>query len=157
MDDKLIIQEDGNLEKGALMPNYDQDLATLVAPKTPQLNSLSPRASGPEGGLAASRFLETLSPAIVFWLCCTHEGGRQMIIRFQNGYGAVISEHRRLAWTYEVAPLRFHGPSPDDYEFYFRSHVPDLTWCSGEEEIVSLCEEISRLTSPESRLKELDR
>jgi len=138
------------------MLNHDQDLDTLVAAKTPQLTIPSPRAAPPEGRLAPGRFLATLSPAIAPWHRCTHQGASQVIIRFQNGYGAIISEHRRRAGTYEVAPLRFHGPSPDDYEFYYRSSVPDLTWCSEADEIVSLCEQIARLAPPGRRLRELD-
>ena len=71
-----------------------------------------------------------------------------MIIRFQNGYGAIISECRRPSGIYEVVPLRFHGPGLDDYEFYFRSHVADLTWCSEIDEIVKVCEQIARLRPP---------
>jgi hypothetical protein len=94
--------------------------------------------------------LAALSSVMASWHSCTRQGDRRVIIRFQNGYGAIISKHRRPAGTYEVAPLRFHGGNPDDYGFYFGSHVPDLTWCSTVDEIVSLCEEISRLAPPRS-------
>jgi len=148
MDDKLIMQKARNLEKGAPMLNHDQDLDTLAAAKNPHLTLPSLMATPPEGRFAPGRFLTTLSPAIASWRRRTHQGDSKVIIQFQNGYGAIISEHRRLAGTYEVAPLRFHGYNPDDYEFYFGSHVPDLTWCSKTDEIVSLCEQISRLAHP---------
>jgi hypothetical protein len=73
------------------------------------------------------------------------QGGNQVIIRFNNGYGAIISEYRLLEGIFEIAPLRFHGPGPDDHEFYFRSHVPDLTWSSDHTEIARVCEQIARL------------
>jgi len=120
------------------MLNHNLDLDTFVAAKTPQLTVPPPR-------LAPSRFLAPLSPAIASWHRRPHQGGSQVIVRFQNGYGAIISEYRRLAGIYEIAPLRFHGPGPDDYELYFRSHVPDLTWCSASEEMVTVCQEIARL------------
>jgi hypothetical protein len=49
-----------------------------------------------------------------------------------------------LAGIFEIAPLWFHGAGPDDYEFYFRSHVPDLTWCAEPAELVGVCAQISR-------------
>ena len=79
------------------------------------------------------------------WHRCSHHGRNQVIIRFNNGYGAIISKYRLLEGIFEIAPLRFHGPGPDDHEFYFRSHVPDLTWCSDHEDMVQVCEQISRL------------
>jgi hypothetical protein len=143
MDDKLIIQKDRNLKKEAFMLKHDLDLDSLAAAKTPPL-----RATRPEGRLDPGRFLPLLGPAIASWHRRPHQGGSQVIIRFKNGYGAIISEYSRLAGIYEVLPLRFPGPGPDDYEFHFRSHVPDLTWCSKWEEIVGVCDQISRLLPP---------
>jgi hypothetical protein len=131
------------------MLNHNPDLDTCVAAKTPQLPVPPPR-------LAPGRFLAPLSPAIASWHRRPHQGGSQVgsqggsqvIVRFLNGYGAIISEYSRPAGIYEIAPLRFHGPGPDDYELYFRSHVPDLTWCAASEEMVTVCEEIARLLPP---------
>jgi hypothetical protein len=55
------------------------------------------------------------------------------------------SRHRDLdlAGIYQMAPLRFHGPGPDDYEFYFASHIPDLTWCAATDEMVQVGQQIS--------------
>ncbi|MCK9377160.1 MAG: hypothetical protein M0P73_13540 [Syntrophobacterales bacterium] len=78
-----------------------------------------------------------------------HDRGKdEMIIRFHNGYGAIISEHRLLPGILEIAPVRFHGPQPADHEFHFRSHVPDLTWGSDCDEIVRVCRQIARLNPP---------
>ncbi len=130
------------------MLNHDHDLDTLGAVKTRHLTNPPPRAAGPEDRLDPGRCLTVLGPTIASWHRRPHQGGSQVIIRFKNGYGAIISEYRRLAGIYEVLPLRFPGPGPDDYEFHFRSHVPDLTWCSGCEEIVGVCDQISRLLPP---------
>ncbi len=72
-------------------------------------------------------------------------GSARMIIRFKNGFGAIISASLHEEGVYEVAPLRFWGPGPDNYELHFRSHVADLTWCSQAEEMVGVCQQISRL------------
>ena len=130
------------------MQNHDLDLDTLVAVKTPPLTVPPPRAAGLEDRLDPGRCLTVLGPTIASWHRRPHQGGSQVIVQFKNGYGAIISEYRRLAGIYEVLPLRFPGPGPDDYEFHFRSHVPDLTWCSGCEEIVGVCDQISRLLPP---------
>jgi len=141
MGDKLFTQTGRNLKKGAPMLNHDLDPDTGAAAKTAQLTV-------PPLRLAPGRFLDRLSPAIASWRRRPHQGSSQVIIRFKNGYVAIISEYRRLAGIYEVAPLRFNGPGPDDYEFYFRSHVPDLTWCSESDEMVKVCEQIARLRPP---------
>ena len=138
------------------MLDRDQDLDTLTAAKNLHLTVSSPMATPPESRFAPGRFLAALSPAIASWRHCTHQGDSKVIIRFQNGYGAIISEHHWLAGTYEVAPLRFHGCDLDDYGFYFGSPVPDLTWCSKVDEIMSLCEQISRLALPGPRLRKQD-
>ena len=148
MDDKLISQKNENLQKGAPMLNHDHDLDTLVAARPPHLSVPPTRAAGPEDRLDPDRCLATLAPNIASWHRRPHQGGSQVIIRFKNDYGAIISEYRLLAGIYEVLPLRFPGPGPDNYEFHFRSHVPDLTWCSGCDEIVGVCDQISRLLPP---------
>jgi hypothetical protein len=130
------------------MLNLDLDLDTLAAAGTSHLAVPRPGAAGPEDRLDPGRCLTTLAPHIASWRRRSHQGSSQVIIRFKNGYGAVISEYRRPDRIFEVLPLRFPGPGPDDYEFHFRSHVPDLTWCSGWEEIVRVCDQISRLLPP---------
>ncbi len=130
------------------MQNHDLELDTLVAVKAPHLAVPAPRVAGLEDRLDPGRCLTVSGPTIASWHRRPHQGGSQVIVRFKNGYGAIISEYRRLAGIYEVLPLRFPGPGPDDYEFHFRSHVPDLTWCSGCEEIVGVCDQISRLLPP---------
>ena len=115
MDNRLIIQKDRNVKKGAPMLNHDLDLDTLAAPRTPQLAVPPPWAAGPEGRIDPTPFLVLLGPAIASWHRRPHQGSSQVILRFKNGYGAIISEYRRLAGIYEVLPLRFPGPGPDDY------------------------------------------
>jgi hypothetical protein len=100
-------------------------------------------APGLEARLA--QWLMPLAPTMEALYCRVHQGGRQTVIRFRNGYGALISSYRILEGIYEIAPVRFHGSGPEDYELYFRSHVPDLTWCSDGSEMVGLGQEIARL------------
>lgn len=130
------------------MLNHSLHLDTIIAANPPQLPVPSLRGERPECRLSLGQFLAPLSPAIASLHRRTHQGRNQVIIRFKNGYGAIISEYCLLTGIYEIAPLRFHGLGRDDYEFYFRSHVPDLTWCSDPDEMVEVCEQISRLISP---------
>lgn len=98
--------------------------------------------------LASGELLAPLQPDIASWHRRARHERTQVIVRFHNGYGAIISEYHLLEGIYEIAPLRFQGPGPDDYEFYFRSHVPDLTWSSDHAEMIRVCEQISRLLPP---------
>jgi hypothetical protein len=128
--------------------NHNLHLEPATAVDNPQLTVPSLKSERLDDPLSPGQFLASLSHAIASLHRRTHQGGSQVIVRFKNGYGAIISAYRLLEGIYEIAPLRFHGPGPDDYEFYFRSHVPDLTWCSEREEIVSVCEQISQLLPP---------
>jgi hypothetical protein len=130
------------------MPNYNFHHECATTPEAPPRPILSYVGTQPESRPGPEQFLAALSPALAAWRRRPHQGGSQVIIRFLNGYGAIISEHRLLAKTYEVAPLRFSGPGLEDYEFYFRSHVADLTWCSEPAELLGICQQISRLRLP---------
>jgi hypothetical protein len=119
----------------------------IRAGEAPPLDGPSPPAEPRDYRLSPGQFLYPLRDAIASLHRRTHRGVDQVIIRFNNGYGAIISEYRLLEGIYEIAPLRFDGDGAEDYEFYFRSHVPDLTWCSDGDEILSVCGQISRLLS----------
>jgi hypothetical protein len=127
------------------MLNHNLDLDTPATVKSSHRGALRPETTRPKGRFTLGQLLAPLNPAISAWHRRPHPGGSRVIIRFKNGYGAIISAYPWPPGTYEVAPLRFEGPDPDDYEFYFRSHVPDLTWCGEIAEIVGVCEQISRL------------
>jgi hypothetical protein len=129
------------------MPNnLHLDAAPAVGPRPRPIPAF--QAARLDYRLSPGQCLATLSHAIGALQHLTHQGSSQVIIRFKNDYGAIITEYRLLEGVYVIAPLRFHGPGPDDYEFYFRSHVPDLTWCSQRDEVESVCEQISRLLPP---------
>ena len=130
------------------MLNYHLHLDAATAVDLRQLTVPVPQAEPLNDQLFPGQLQTRLSHAFDFLYRCTHQGGSQVIIRFKNDYGAIISEYRLLEGIFEIAPLRFHGPGRDDYEFYFRSHVPDLTWCSHPDEMVSVCEQIARLLPP---------
>jgi hypothetical protein len=126
---------------------YQQPDPIGAAPPAPRHRP--PLQAEPQDGRpSVIQFLAPLKDTMASWHRRPHTSGDRVIIRFNNNYGVIISEYRLLAGTYEVAPLRFHGPQADDYEFYFRSHVPDLTWCSDHVEMVQVCEQIARLLPP---------
>ena len=129
------------------MLDHNLHLDTLAPAEMPQPILPPPAAKRSDCRFASSEFLAPLKRSMASWHHCPHQGRNQVIIRFNNGYGAIISEYRLLEGLFEVAPLRFHGPGPDDHEFHFRSHVPDLTWCSDHAEMVRVCEQIARLQS----------
>jgi hypothetical protein len=127
------------------MLDHNPNLDTLASTDIAQLTLPPPLSKRSDCRFASSQFLAPLHQAMASWRRCSHQGGNQIIVRFNNGYGAIISEYRMLEGIFEIAPLRFHGPGPDDHEFYFRSHVPDLTWCSDHTEMLRVCEQIARL------------
>jgi hypothetical protein len=127
------------------MTNHNLHLDAGIAPETPPPTGPSSQADGPDRWLFPGHFLAPLSHVIASRHHRFLKEGRQVIIRFKNGYGAIISQYRLLEGIYEIAPLRFHGPGPGDHVFHFRSHVPDLTWSAEPAEIVGVCEQISRL------------
>ena len=127
------------------MLEHNLHLDARVAADMPRL-TLTPSPAAPGDCRPSScQFLASLKPTIASWHRRFHLGVSQVIIRFHNSYGAIISGNRLLEGSYEIAPLRFHGRGPDDYELYFRSHVPDLTWSSDRDEVVRVCEQISHL------------
>ncbi len=127
------------------MLNQNLHREVITAGETPRC--AAPPAPGHrlDQWLTPAQCLAPLDHVIAYRHRRSHPGGNQVAIRFHNGYGAIISEYRLLEGIYEIAPVRFLGPGPDDHEFYFRSHVPDLSWCSDPAEMLSLCEQISRL------------
>ncbi len=126
------------------MLNHHPNLDRSVAADNPPGADPPLTAEGPGLRPVSGEILAPLSHAIGS-LHNRAQGSDQVVIRFKNGFGAIISASRRVEGIYEVAPLRFYGPGPDDYELYFRSHVPDLTWCSQSDEMVGVCDQISRL------------
>ena len=126
-------------------------LQPAVAVATPQPVTPAFRPEPPDRRPFSSQCLACLKDAVASSHSPCGREGSQIIIRFTNGYGALISAYRLLEGFFEVTPLRFHGPGPDDYEFHFRSHVPDLTWGSGCDEILRVCRQIARLRPPAAR------
>jgi len=130
------------------MLNQSPPLDALRGGEVPATAGPIPPAKPQDRRLSPGACLAPLNYAISSRRGHHHRGVQQTIIRFHNGYGAIITEGRWPGSLYEIAPVRFRGSGPDDYEFYFRSHVPDLTWCSDHAEILSICEQISRLGPP---------
>ena len=126
------------------MLDHTLHVNTPAAEELPQ-PPFPPPGNRPNCRLVLEQFLAPLPQNVASWQLCSHQSGNQMIIRFNNGYGVIILEYRLLEGIFEIAPLRFYGPGPDDHDFYFRSHVPDLTWSSDHAEIARVCEQIARL------------
>jgi hypothetical protein len=127
------------------MYNHNLPGDPIIATGYPQLTVAFPQPKRPEGRLSPGQCLVPLTHVIISLTRRIHQGSHQEIVRFKNGYGALITDYRLLEGLYEIIPLKFQGPGADDYEFYFRSHVDDLTWCSDPDEVVGVCEQISQL------------
>jgi hypothetical protein len=130
------------------MPDLNLQADPTMAAARPQRQHPPLQPELWDDGHAVIQSLGTLNHAIASWHWRLHQGRSRVIVRFHNGYGAIISEYHRREGIYEIAPLRFRGPEGDDYEFYFGSHVADLTWCSDRDELVRVCQQIARLLPP---------
>jgi hypothetical protein len=98
------------------------------------------------GVLAPSRcFFRGLDDRIVSIHSRQLLAGSQIIVRFQNGYGANILHDRLEKGLSEIAFLKFFGAGVNDFDFIHDGPVPDLSWCFKPAEIYSLCEAIARL------------
>jgi hypothetical protein len=133
------------------MLDHHMHLQPAVAEAAVQPLAPGFRPEPPDRRPFSSQCLACLQDAVASTHSPCGREGSQIIIRFTNGYGAMISASRLLEGFFEIAPLRFHAPGPDDYEFHFRSHVPDLTWGSGCDEILGVCRQIARLRPPAAR------
>jgi hypothetical protein len=133
------------------MLDHHLHLHPAVAEATPQPVAPAFRSEPLDRRPFSSQCLVPLKDAIASIYSSRNREEGCVIIRFTNDYGAMISAYRLLEGIMEIAPLRFHGPGPDDYEFHFRSHVPDLTWGSGCDEILRVCRQIARLRPPAAR------
>jgi hypothetical protein len=71
--------------------------------------------------------------------------GEQIILRFDNGYGANILTNRLKEGLSELAVVKFFGSGIDEFDFIQDGSVSDLAWCYTLEEIFRLCDRISQL------------
>jgi hypothetical protein len=72
--------------------------------------------------------------------------GEQIILRFENGYGANILTNRLKKGLSELAVVKFFGPGIDQFDFVQDGPAPDLAWCYSLDEIFRLCDRISQLS-----------
>ena len=70
--------------------------------------------------------------------------GQQVLIRFTNHYGVEIHRYPQADF-FEMTVIKFTDKGMGAYEFAIDTTVPDLTIGSTDEEIFSLCEQVSRL------------
>jgi hypothetical protein len=71
----------------------------------------------------------------------------QVIIRFKNRYGVKISQHFLHDGVYSVAFLRFFGPKLDSYRLVKDSHIPEMTWCFTNSEVLAICDKVAQWNS----------
>ena len=74
--------------------------------------------------------------------------GQQIIIRFKNGWGALILHNRLQEDLSEVSVIRFNELEGNEYDFKVDTQVLDLTWCTTTEDIIRFCEKIAMLEKP---------
>ena len=93
--------------------------------------------------------LETLFGPLTDRLVSVHSRalliGEQIILRFENGYGANILTNRLKEGLSELAVVKFFGPGIDEFNVVQDGPAPDLAWCYTLEEIFRLCDRISQL------------
>ena len=70
--------------------------------------------------------------------------GQKAIIRFTNGYGVEIFKYPEADF-FEMTVIRFIGKGRGDYEFAFNTPIPDLSLGYKDEDILRLCDQVSRL------------
>ncbi len=71
--------------------------------------------------------------------------GKQIIIRFRNGFGANILDNWLQEGLTEVMVIKFNGVGENNYDFVSDTPIPDLNWCHSYKEVLELCNQISRL------------
>jgi hypothetical protein len=71
--------------------------------------------------------------------------GRQILIRFMNGYGVQIIQKHWQEWLAEVSIIKFSGSGFKDFDFVWDLSLPDLSWCYSVEELLTLCSQVADL------------
>jgi hypothetical protein len=70
--------------------------------------------------------------------------GQKGLIRFTNDYGIEIFKYPEADF-FEMTVIKFTGKEMDNYEFAFNTPIPDLNLGFTEEDILRLCQQVSRL------------
>lgn len=67
--------------------------------------------------------------------------GHKAVLRFTNDYGVEIFKHSNNDF-FEMTVIKFCGPS---YEFAFDTAIPDLNLGYTDDDVLSLCKDVSKL------------
>jgi hypothetical protein len=87
------------------------------------------------------KLLNPIAPRIASLTLRSDKDGHKAVLRFTNGYGVEIFQHRNDDF-FDMAVIRFHGSG---YEFAFDTSVPDLNLGYCDADIFNLCSDISML------------
>ena len=79
---------------------------------------------------------------------------QQVIVKFKNRYGVRISQSNLHKGLYVVAPLKFQGSQPDQYECAHDAVVPGQIWCFTSDEVFTICQDVARWQRQELCLPE---
>ncbi len=85
--------------------------------------------------------LHPLTPKVASLNVRPAMSGHKAILRFTNDYGVEIFKHSNDEFG-AMTVIRFRGGS---YEFAFGTSIPDLNLGYTDEDVFSLCKDVSRL------------
>jgi hypothetical protein len=95
----------------------------------------------PHGWPKLRKILNPIAPQITYLNVRTAMYGHKAILRFSNDYGVEIYKHPNNDF-FEMSVIKFRGVS---YEFAFDTPIPDLNLGYNDEDVLRLCNDVSRL------------
>ncbi len=94
-----------------------------------------------QGWPGLRNLLNPIAPKIASFKVRPVMYGHKAILRFTNDYGVEIFKHTNDE-LFEMTVIRFRGLT---YKFAFDTSIPDLNLGYSEEDVLSLCNDVSRL------------
>ena len=98
-------------------------------------------AQGTQGWPKLRNLLNPIAPNITSFNVRPAMYGHKAILRFNNDYGVEIFKHTNDDF-FEMTVIRFRGRT---YEFAFDTSIPDLNLGYTDEDVLRLCQDVSRL------------
>ncbi len=94
-----------------------------------------------QGWPGLRNLLNPIAPRIASFKVRPAVYGHKAVLRFTNDYGLEIFKHSSDDF-FEMTVIRFQGLN---YEFAFDTSIPDLNLGYSEEDVLNLCNDVSRL------------